>query len=164
MFVFTAATSALLALSLVVTTPTHGTRASDDAAEIRAQRAAFNAAIAKHDASAIGAFLSADYQLVSSRNSQAHGVDENVRQWTEIFAKQPGVTYVRTPTSVRIYGPWAMAEETGRWIGQWRAVDGPVEVRGTFVAKWRKTNGRWLLTAEVFTPSYCRGGAACKEP
>ena len=138
------------------------TSAPDDADAIRARRAAFNTAIAHHDTLAIGEFFDADYHIVTSRGEQTHGAEANRHTWTQIFASQPGVSYVRTPTHVRVFAPWGMAEETGAWVGTWRASDGPVEMRGTYAAKWRKRADRWLLTVEVFTPSSCRGGSACK--
>ena len=42
--------------------------------------------------------------------------------------------------------------------------DGRVTIRGRYSAKWRRTDGVWLLEAEVFTPLSCRGSSYCTRP
>jgi len=128
---------------------------------VREARAASNAAIARRDTAALAAMVSASYHSVSSRDVHTQGRDGVLRTWVAQFAAHGDVSYVRTPATVRIYAPWEMAEERGEWVGRWTEADGRVEVRGSYTAKWRRTGGRWLLEAEVFTPLTCRGSAYC---
>lgn len=133
-------------------------------AAVRAARAASNAAIARRDTIALEAMVSALYHSVSSRNAHTNGRAEVRRQWNQQFTAHADVSYVRTPTAVRLFAPWEMAEETGTWVGRWTEPDGRVEIRGGYAAKWRRINGRWLLEAEVFTPRWCTGSAYCTRP
>ena len=49
----------------------------------------------------------------------------------------------------------------GEWTGRWTEPDGVVQVRGTYLAQWRKVNGTWLIQAEVFVPTACTGSTYC---
>jgi len=128
---------------------------------VRLARSNSNAAIAARDTATLRSLLSPAYHLVTSRNVHNSGRDEAVRQWASQFANQRDVSYVRTTKSVRVYTPWEMAHEDGEWVGRWTEADGPVEIRGAYTAKWRRTGGLWLLEAEVFTPLSCSGSAYC---
>ncbi len=128
---------------------------------VRLARASSNAAIAARDTATLGALLSPAYHMITSRNAQATGRDGAVRQWAQQFAAHADVSYVRTPKSIRLYQPWEMAHEDGEWVGRWREEDGLVEIRGAYVAKWRRSGGRWLLEGEIFTPLTCSGSAYC---
>ncbi len=134
------------------------------AAAVRAARARSNAAIAAHDTAALAALASTSYHSVSSRNVHTSGRSGVGTQYGGTFAALPDVLYVRTPQEVRVYAPWAMADERGTWVGTWTEPDGGVTIRGRYTAKWRRINGVWLLEAEVFTPLTCRGSSYCTRP
>ena len=34
---------------------------------------------------------------------------------------------------------------------------------GTYLAQWRKVDGAWLIQAELFVPTHCRGSAYCAK-
>lgn len=108
--------------------------------------------------------VSPSYHSVSSRNAHTNGRDGAQAQWRAQFTAHADVSYVRTPSSVRLFAPWAMAAESGTWVGRWAEPDGRVEIRGTYTAKWRRVDGVWLLEAEVFTPESCTGSAYCSSP
>jgi ketosteroid isomerase-like protein len=131
------------------------------AAGVRAARAASNAAIAARDTIALASLVTPSYHSVSSRNAHSNGRAGEGERWRQQFSAHPDVSYVRTPVTIRLFVPWQMAEETGAWVGRWSEADGRVEIRGGYVAKWRRIDGRWLLEAEVFTPTSCRGSAYC---
>lgn len=131
---------------------------------VRLARASSNAAIAARDTATLRALVAPAYVLVTSRDARASGRDEAVRQWALQFAAHADVSYVRTTKAVRVYAPWEMAHEDGDWVGRWKEADGPVEIRGAYAAKWRRTGGLWLLEAEVFTPLSCTGSAYCTRP
>ncbi len=134
------------------------------AAAVRAARARSNAAIAAHDTAALVALASLSYHSVSSRNVHTNGRAGVGAQYGGTFAALPDVLYVRTPQEVRVYAPWAMADERGTWVGTWTEPDGGVTIRGRYTAKWRRIDGVWLLEAEVFTPLTCRGSSYCTRP
>lgn len=134
------------------------------AAAVRAARERSNTAIAKRDTAALEAMASPSYHSVSSRNAHTNGRDQVRTQWRNQFTAHSDVSYVRTPTAVRVFAPWQMAEENGTWVGRWAESDGQVEIRGTYTAKWRRLDGTWLLEAEVFTPRSCTGSAYCNTP
>ncbi|MBL0170325.1 MAG: nuclear transport factor 2 family protein [Gemmatimonadaceae bacterium] len=133
------------------------------AAAVRAARARSNNAIAVHDTATLVALASPSYHSVSSRNVHTDGRAEVGAQYGAQFAALPDVRYVRTPQAVRVYAPWAMADERGTWVGTWTEPDGPVVIRGNYSAKWRRIDGAWLLEAEVFTPLSCRGSSYCTK-
>jgi len=130
-------------------------------AAVRAVRAASNAAIAARDTITLASLVTPSYHSVSSRNAHSSGRGGEGERWRQQFTVHPDVSYVRTPVTIRLFAPWQMAEESGTWVGRWTEADGHVEIRGGYVAKWRRIEGRWLLEAEVFTPTSCRGSMYC---
>lgn len=136
-----------------------------EAKEVRAARAAFNAAIQRRDTAAIGALFLPSYHIVSGRSAQAHGRADALALWAVIF-RDSTAGYVRTPREVRANTQWGLAEELGDWAGQVTAADGPVRARGVYAAKWQRDKaGRWRLQAEVFTTLACEGGpVGCQPP
>ena len=77
---------------------------------------------------------------------------------------RPDVVYERTPSQVRIYEPWGMASEQGRWAGSWTDADGKIQIGGIYFAKWRLRNGTWLIESETYVPETCTGGVYCRTP
>jgi uncharacterized protein (TIGR02246 family) len=111
---------------------------------IRAARAASNAAIARRDPVAIAAFLAPDVHVVTSSGAHRHGREESRRSWVALFANDPTLRYVRTPTEVRVSEAAGVAHESGRWEG--------TSGTGVYAARWRREEGEWLIEAEIFTP------------
>ncbi len=134
------------------------------ASAVRHARARSNTAIAQRDTAALVEMVSPSYHSVSSRNAHTSGRDGVLTQWRRQFTTYPDVAFTRTPLTIQLFAPWQMAEERGGWVGRWTESDGRVEIRGTYVAKWRRVNGRWLLEAEIFTPRACSGSAYCTRP
>ncbi|MFN8668912.1 MAG: nuclear transport factor 2 family protein [Gemmatimonadaceae bacterium] len=143
--------------------PTRSTSTKADAAEIRATRERSNAAIARHDTAGIGASLASHVVLVTSNSVTSVGRQVVLDRFAEQFTARPDVTYRRTPRDVRVFAPWGMAAESGTWAGSWTDHDGKVAVGGSYFAKWRRIDGRWLLESETFVPEYCRGGTYCEK-
>jgi ketosteroid isomerase-like protein len=127
---------------------------------IRRARQASNEAIRAHDDEAVASFFTDDYSLVSSANLQIAGKDQNHENFAKQFEERPDVVYVRTPRELGFYTPWGMAYEIGAWEGSWRE-SGRIEIGGTYLAKWYKVSGRWLIRAEVFVPTHCEGSGYC---
>ena len=140
-----------------------GSQMSADETSIRAARARSNAAIAKHDVAAIAAHWMLDFHVVTSTSAQASGREAYAKRMAETFARRPDTVWVRTPATVDVFAPWAVASERGEWTGRWTEPDGVVEIGGTYLAQWRKVDGAWLIQAELFVPTHCRGSAYCAK-
>ena len=133
---------------------------SDDAA-IRAARAHSNQSIAAHDVAGIARHWLPDVHIVTSTSAQGAGKDVNGQRMADQFTRRPDTVYVRTPSIVDVFAAWNVASERGEWTGRWTEPDGVVQVRGTYLAQWRKVNGTWLIQAEVFVPTACTGSTYC---
>lgn len=146
--------------ALAVSAPRVSAQSDEDA--IRQRRASSNAAIAKHDTTGIGAILAGDVVVVTSNSVHAIGRVTNIQRFADQFRTRPDVVYVRTPDEVKVFGPWGMASERGRWTGSWTDTDGKISIGGSYFAKWRKLNGRWMVESETYVPETCTGGAYCR--
>lgn len=111
---------------------------------IRAARAASNEAIARRDPDAIASFLAAQFHVVTARGEHRHGREESRRSWAALFAADPTLRYVRTPTEVRVHETLGVAHEAGEWEGGGG--------RGVYAARWGRAEGEWRIEAEIFTP------------
>ena len=100
--------------------------------------------------------------MVTSNSITTVGRDANLQSFAEHFAARPDVRYRRTPSEVKVFAPWAMASEAGRWIGSWKDADGSITIGGPYFAKWRRVEGQWLVESEVYVPDQCSGGRYCQ--
>ena len=115
-------------------------------------RKRYNEAILHRNVEAICAFYAADYFVLTGRGVQSHGVNEQLRRWSESFRSDPIVYYRRRTTGLSVSKKFACAEELGRWAGKYSLNQSVVLVAGVYSAKWQKQiNGNWLVQAEVFT-------------
>lgn len=153
----------LLAPAPALSCESAGDAADIDAAEIdsvRAQRAAFNAAIAAEDLETIAAVLHENVLLVTGTASEVFsGRAAQVALWRDDFAAGERAVYVRTPECVRVSAEFPVALESGRWRGEWEGDPGRFAA-GAYAAKWRRVDGAWLLEAELFATEAC-GGDFC---
>jgi ketosteroid isomerase-like protein len=150
------------AFACVMMASTVDAQARPDEQVIRQRRAASNAAIARHDTSGIGDILAANVVVVTSNSVHAIGRDVNLQRFADQFRTRPDVVYLRTPDEVKVFEPWGMASEGGRWTGSWTDADGKITIGGSYFAKWRKVNGRWMVESETYVPETCAGGAYCR--
>jgi ketosteroid isomerase-like protein len=137
--------------------------ASEDEKFIRQARLKSNEAIAQQDTTALGDVWTNDYHIISSRNFEISGMENNRHNFAKEFASKKELLYVRTTTNVQVFANWNMASEQGTWIGQWREPDGLVKLSGTYLAKWHKVNDNWKIRAEIFVPLACTGSTFCEE-
>jgi ketosteroid isomerase-like protein len=157
----------ILFLPLVLVALATGTakaQSNSDEQVLRRLRASSNAAIARHDTTGIGAILADNVVVVTSNSVHAIGRATNLQRFAEQFRSRPDVGYVRTPDEVKVFESWGMASERGRWTGSWTDTDGKISIDGTYFAKWRKVDGRWLVESETYVPEMCSGGAYCRTP
>lgn len=119
---------------------------------IRAQRRLFNDAIAAHDARRISACWLPDVMVMTSASVPLVGRAAVQHAFEGFFADPTFVTFVRTPTQIRVSTDGEHAAESGDWEGSWRGQPLPTIMRGTYLASWRKDGPRWLLQAELYVP------------
>ena len=153
----------VLLLSATCAAVRAGAQPSDDERLIRQVRARSNAAIAAHDVAEIARAWLLDVHVVSSTSAQTAGAQANQQRMARQFEIRPDTVYVRTPNAVDVFAPWNVASERGDWVGRWTEADGKLEIGGTYQAQWRKIDGRWLIQAELYVPTYCRGGEYCRR-
>ena len=134
---------------------------SADERMIRDTRARSNAAIAAHDPAGIAQAWMDDVHVTSSTSAQTSGRAANQERMTQQFARRADTIYVRTPATIDVFAPWAVASERGNWTGRWTEPDGVMEIGGTYLVQWRKIDGRWLIQSELYVPTHCKGSAYC---
>jgi ketosteroid isomerase-like protein len=147
----------LTALSLLLTLAASAARADDDAGTIRILRDQSNEAIARHDAQAIGSFLSDDYVITISTGAIERSREEHVKSFAQHFEEYPDVLYVRTPSLITISEAYPLALEQGTWVGTRTTTNGKLKSGGQYAAAWRKTDQGWKIHSELFVALYCRG-------
>ena len=130
---------------------------------IRDARARSNAAIAAHDPAAIAQMWMDDVHVVRSTGAQVAGRVPNQQRMAQQFKTRPDTIYVRKPSAIDVYVPWAMASERGEWTARWTEPDGIVDTAGTYMAQWRRIDGVWLIQAELYVPTRCTGSAYCSK-
>ena len=136
---------------------------SEDERLIRETRARSNDAIAAHDLMGIARAWMPDVHVVSSTSAQTAGSQANQQRMARQFELRPDTVYVRTPRAIDVLSSWSVASERGEWIGRWTEPDGKLEIGGTYQAQWRKIDGRWLIQAELYVPTHCRGSKYCER-
>ena len=144
-------------LSLLLAWIAAKANAENDTESIRALREHSNEAIARHDANAIGSFLSNDYVITISTGVIVRSKDEHVRSFAEHFEEYPDVVYVRTPSQITISDAYPLALEQGTWVGTRTTRNGKLESGGKYAAAWRKTGKGWKIYSELFVALYCHG-------
>jgi uncharacterized protein (TIGR02246 family) len=136
---------------------------STDERLIREARARSNAAIAAHDADAIARVWTEDVHVVRSTGTQTSGREPNRQRMAKQFAARPDTIYIRQPSAIDVYLPWEMASERGEWTARWTEPDGIVETGGTYLVQWRRVDGQWLMHAELYVPTRCKGSQYCSQ-
>ena len=135
-----------------------------DEALIRAARASSNDAIARHDIEGIARLWMDDVIVLGSTSVQIAGAEANRRFYLAAFARRPDTVWVRAPSAVSVMPAWHIGREEGDWTGRWTDPDGPVEVRGRYMAQWVHTADGWRIQGELYVPMACVGGAYCERP
>ncbi|HEV2570089.1 DUF4440 domain-containing protein [Sphingomonas sp.] len=126
-------------------------------AEIRAQRPAFNRAIAAADLTAIAAVLADNVQMITGSDSiHVAGRQAHLDRWTEGFKDPNRLVYVRTTDKATVSPLLPIALETGHWRG---ATAGATKdwIGGDYTAKWRRIEGVWRVEVETYVTMRCEG-------
>jgi len=154
---------ACAATSYFQANPVHARQQSTDEQLIRDARARSNAAIRAHDPAAMAKLWMQDVHVVRSTGAQVAGRENNQQRMAQQFATRPDTIYVRQPSAIDVYLPWAMASERGEWTARWTEPDGTVDMAGTYMAQWRRIDGVWLIQAELYVPTRCAGSRYCSQ-
>jgi hypothetical protein len=120
----------------------------------------FNAAIARHDVATILTLLEEEFRVSASSGEFFNSRQERATR-SPLALPSSRTLYVRTPDSVEVSAEGVYASETGKWVGSWTTSNGPFRTGGRYAAYWRKSDGRWLLHAELYVPLFCEG-SGCK--
>ena len=155
--------TACVAASLYLVNPIHASQRSSDEQLIREARARSNAAIRAHDPAAMARLWMDDVHIVRSTGAQVAGRGPNQQRMAQQFSTRPDTIYIRTPSAIDVYLPWAIASERGNWTAQWTEPDGTVDTAGTYMAQWRRVDGTWLIQAELYVPTRCAGSTYCTQ-
>ena len=147
----------LLAVSLLITLGPVPALADEDSDTIRELRMQSNAAIARHDADAVGSFLYEDFVITISTGAIERSRDEHVRSFERHFAEFPDVVYVRTPSEITRSDDYRLAIEQGTWVGSRTTPNGTLENGGRYTAAWRLTDDGWKIYSELYVGLYCHG-------
>ena len=130
--------------------------------QIRAQRHAFNGALAKGDLAAIATFLADNAQIMTGASSLVFGGrTAQIGLWWEDLQEADRASYVRTSDRIELSPVGPMAMETGHWRGV-KAKSGDW-ASGSYSAKWRRIDGRWLIEGEIYMTTAC-AGSFCPKP
>jgi ketosteroid isomerase-like protein len=154
---------ACVATSYYRANPIHASQEPRDEQLIREARAKSNAAIRAHDLAAMARLWMDDVHVVRSTGAQVAGRERNQQRMAQQFATRPDTIYVRQPSAIEVYLPWAMASERGDWTARWTEPDGTVDMAGTYMAQWRRIDGVWLIQAELYVPTRCAGSGYCSR-
>lgn len=122
---------------------------ADESAIIQ-QRQISNLSIAERDIETFLDTLMPDYHVVTAANLQLYGHQAQREMMERVFSEYPDASYVRTLIMLDFNSAHDTAAEIGSWTGKWSKGDKQVELEGSYFAKWRKVENRWLLQAEIF--------------
>ena len=136
---------------------------SADEMAIRAAREVSNRAIAAHDLDGVASVWLPEYSSVTSANVQSSGREAARARFAQNFATRPDITYVRSPTAITVNTEWGHAGENGAFTGGWTQDGEAIKIGGIYLAKWKKTGGRWMILAEVFVQTSCSGKSYCAK-
>ena len=125
--------------------------------ELRAARAAQNAAIAAGDLDRAAAFWTDDVTVRRALGQPLSGRVEARRALEPAAPPAPRIVYQRLTRDVDVGTQWPLAFETGTWEGHLDSATGPTVVGGRFSAQWVKRGTQWLIRSEVFVALTCSG-------
>lgn len=113
---------------------------------VRARRRLTNKLIAGRDAQRLRPFFATDVKLIVGDGGLILGADAVIQAFAGQFAEPGFVPYVRETEVVELDADGGRAAERGRWTGGWT----DHEMRGTYLAVWRKVTGQWVIEGELY--------------
>ncbi len=133
---------------------------AEHVAAIKSQRGFFNSGIRHLDIAAIASVLADDVILITGTDSDVYrGREAQLDIWRGDRENADRAIYVRTPGCIQASPIFPIAMEYGTWHGA-----PPSEpsnfAAGSYTAKWRLSEGTWLLEIETYMTERC-GGSFC---
>lgn len=113
---------------------------------VRARRKLTNKLIAAHDAARLRPFFASDVKVIVGDGDLILGADAVLQAFAAQFADPAFVAYVRETEDVALDAAGGRAAERGAWTGRWK----DHEMRGTYLAVWRKVTGQWVIESELY--------------
>ena len=121
-------------------------------AAIRTLRASHNAALAAFDADGTVHLSTDDHVMILGGGGQVIQGKAAYRDFVKAaFADPHPMRFARTPDRIDVGAPegFAVAAETGRWIGT--ATDGSgARTAGRYLVHWTKRSGEWRIASETY--------------
>jgi ketosteroid isomerase-like protein len=89
------------------------------------------------------------------------GREQVIQAYSRLMTRRPDLAWTYEAQEIRFNRDWPVASESGTWRETWSEPDGLTDLRGSYMALWRRMDGRWLLDAQVFIPLTCTGSSYC---
>jgi ketosteroid isomerase-like protein len=122
----------------------------DHAADIRALRKQSNAAIDARDPDYVVSFMTDDVVVQVAGGPTLTGRIANRDAFAEQMDDKAFGGYRRSPVLVVVAPDGTSANETGTWVGRWRAGGRAHEQHGSYSASWRLTDVGWMIASESY--------------
>ena len=135
---------------------------ADSALHIRAARQQLDAAFQHHDDKQSTTLFTPDCRFTAP-SAHADGAKDLEHFYTSLFTRRPDVTLTHYVKAIAVNEPWDVASERGDWLERWTEKDGVTELRGTYLALWKREDGRWREYSEMIVPEVCTGSAYCSK-
>lgn len=132
-----------------------------DRHEILSQRSRWNAAFAERRIDDLLKLVTDDFTLAIGPGIFS-GRDVVIGGFQTLFEKRPDLEFIRHPVTVEGHAAWGLAYEIGWWEERWPEGGELIELEGSYMAMWRRTDAGWLQRSETFVPASCTGGSYCE--
>jgi len=137
---------------------------NDTAQAIAKVRTRFNRAISEADITVIREVLADNVILVTGTDSEHFiGRASQLDIWADDFANKERLVFTRMPDCFTISDIHPIAMERGHWRGA-KANDSDNHISGEYSAKWRKISDQWIIEAEAFLTTSCKGSLCPADP
>jgi ketosteroid isomerase-like protein len=128
--------------------------------QIRDARKGFDDAIARRDFSALSSFATPDLQETGP-SLRSTGLATLQASAKSLVARRPDLDMRFESDRIEVNETWDVASEQGHWRERWIEKGSPVDLRGSYLAMWKRINGQWFLEACLFVPLVCKGEKYC---
>ena len=132
--------------------------AQETRAAIEAVNKEFLAAFAKHDASGVASFYTANAEAFPPNAAIIRGRAGIAKMWQGVFSAGIATAELKT-TEVHEQGP--VAFEVGTYAMKLK--DGQVADRGKYVVVWMKEDGKWKLHRDIWNTDLPAPAAPAKK-
>jgi ketosteroid isomerase-like protein len=129
--------------------------------QIRDARKQYDAAIARRDFGALSALTTPQVQ-VTGPVLRITGLPDLQAALHRLVERRPDLSLTYEVDLIEVVEVWSVASERGHWRETWTEKGIPVDLRGSYLAMWKRVDGKWVLDAYLFVPQTCKGDTYCK--